>query len=506
MLLRGLLLTVTLLLLALPSQAQTRRVALVVGNSAYQHAGALQNAVSDADAVANTLRRLGFTVTLERDQSAVAMRRTLRDFSDAARGADVALFFYAGHGLQMGQRDRAENFLVPIDARLTDARDLEDEAISLSRILQLMDGAKARIVILDACRDNPLLARMTQAGGTRGVSRGLAPIEASGAQGTLVAFSTAPGTVAADGTGRNSPFTTALLKHLPTPGLEIRSALTRVRAEVADATRNAQVPWSNDGLLHELFLAGEAAAPATTSQQAALAPPTLAPTEVAIELAFWQSIQNSRNSADFEDYLRRYPTGNFAGLARNRIAAMRETTEATAPALPSVPPPAHECDRLAQLPRSSMASVPAFAEGVEFSRIDVPLARRACQVARTAYPTEPRFMALAGRVEHAARNYAEALRLYRLAADQGYPIAQSNLGAMYANGQGVRRDDAEAVRLYRLAVDQGNAAAQTNLGWMYENGRGVPRDRSEAIRLYRLAAAQENQLAISHLRRLGVSR
>ncbi|MFN7305317.1 MAG: caspase domain-containing protein, partial [Acetobacteraceae bacterium] len=143
-----------LLLLSLTSaMAQERRIALVIGNTGYQHMRALPNAVNDAEALAVTLRGLGFAVTLERNQNAAAMRRTMRDFSDAARGADVALFFFAGHGLQMGTRDRAENYLVPVDARLSDARDTEDETIALSRVLQLLDGARARVVILDACRD-----------------------------------------------------------------------------------------------------------------------------------------------------------------------------------------------------------------------------------------------------------------------------------------------------------------------------------------------------------------
>jgi formylglycine-generating enzyme required for sulfatase activity len=308
------------LALAVPSLAQERRVALVIGNSSYSHAARLPNAVNDADAMAESLRRLGFAVTAVRNQTASAFRRALIDFSDAARGADVALLFYAGHGLQMGQRDRAENFLVPVDARLADAREVEDEAIALSRILQLMEGARARLVILDACRDNPLLARMAQAGASRSVSRGLAPIDAAGAHGTLVAFSTAPGAVAADGTGQNSPFTAALVRHLATPGLELRGVLTRVRAEVAQATNNAQVPWSNDGLLSELFLAGPGGASAAAPAQLALAPQ---PAPAAIELAFWQSIQNSGRAADFEEYLRRYPAGSFAGLARNRITALR---------------------------------------------------------------------------------------------------------------------------------------------------------------------------------------
>jgi uncharacterized caspase-like protein len=336
MLRRCLLLLALLLPCLMPAAAtaQERRVALLIGNSAYTHATALPNAANDAQAMAGSLRALGFTVTVAQNQTVSGMRRALRDFSDSVRGADVALFFFAGHGLQMGQRDRAENLLVPTDARLADARDLDDETIALSRILQLMEGARTRLVILDACRDNPLLARMSQTGTSRSISRGLAPIDATGTQGTLVAFSTAPGAVAADGTGRNSPFTAALLRHLPTPGLEIRGALTRVRAEVARATGNAQTPWSNDGLLEELFLAGRTSA---ASPQPTAPSQPLAPTEAAVELAFWQSVQSSASAAELEEYLRRYPAGAFAGLARSRIAALRAPVAPTPPPVPRFP-------------------------------------------------------------------------------------------------------------------------------------------------------------------------
>lgn len=307
------------------AEAQERRVALVIGNGAYRQAGALPNATNDAEDVAGVLRGLGFAVTLVRDQEVAAMRQAIRSFGETARGADVALFYYSGHGLQMGQRDRAENFLVPVDARLADARDAPAETIALSGVLDWMEGARARVVILDACRNNPLVARMANASGTRSIGAGLAPLDAAGAQGTLVAFATAPGAVALDGHGRNSPFTAALLRHLPTPGVEIRGAMTRVRADVARATGNTQVPWSNDGLLSELFLAG--VAPPTP-------PPAPAPTvsPEALDLALWQSVQGSRNAADFEEYLRRFPDGLFAGVARNRMAELRPTA--------AVPPPA----------------------------------------------------------------------------------------------------------------------------------------------------------------------
>ena len=350
---------VALLVLAAPDAlAQDRRVALVVGNSAYRHATSLANPRNDAAGVARTLEGLGFRVTLLRDLGVSEFREALLDFGDAARGADVALFFFAGHGLQMGLRDRAENFLVPVDAQLADARRLEDEAIRLSRVLELMESARARVVILDACRDNPLIAAMANTGGTRSVGRGLAPIEGA-AQGTLIAFSTAPGAIAADGRGDNSPFTEALLRHLPTPALEFRTVLTRVRAEVARATNNAQTPWSNDGLLTELFLAGrEARAAAPPPPPAASLPPIVpgVPTE-ALEVVFWQSVQATRRPEEIEEFLRRFPDGTFAGLARSRLAELRRPEQPRDVGRPA--PPAMDADaerRRAEAERARLAA------------------------------------------------------------------------------------------------------------------------------------------------------
>jgi uncharacterized caspase-like protein len=370
MILRRLLVALVLAALALPAFAQERRVALVVGNGAYRNAMALANPGNDADGVARALTTLGFRVTLLKDVGVTAFREALLDFGDAARGADVALFFFAGHGLQMGLRDRAENFLIPVDAGLVDARRLEDETIRLSRVLELMETARARVVILDACRDNPLISAMANAGGTRSVGRGLAPIEGA-AQGTLIAFSTAPGAVAADGRGANSPFTEALLRHLPAPGLELRTVLTRVRAEVARATNNAQTPWSNDGLLSELFLAGRDGVPPPVAPPPPMQGLVQAVPQEALELVFWQSIQTTRRASEIEEFLRRFPDGVFAGLARNRLAALqREAMTA------EVPRAADDQDR-AQADRQRQAAAEA-----DDARIAAETERRAAEDAR----------------------------------------------------------------------------------------------------------------------------
>jgi len=214
-----------------------RRIALVIGNSSYQHAGQLVNPAPDAEAIGALLASAGFSVELKRDLTIREMRNALGDFSEAARGADMALLFYAGHGIEVD----GTNYLIPTDARLMRDFDVEDEAISLERVLRAIEPAKRlRFVMLDACRDNPFLRTMKR--GSRSVGRGLARVEPT-ASDTLVAFATEAGTVAADGDSNASPFTEALLRHLATPGLDLRIAFGRVRDAVIQKTANRQRPF-----------------------------------------------------------------------------------------------------------------------------------------------------------------------------------------------------------------------------------------------------------------------
>jgi hypothetical protein len=251
-----------------PALAQ-QRVALVLGNGAYRSVPRLANPVTDAQGVAETLRRMGFQVDLVRDASRAQTEEALRRFGRAAEGAETALFFYAGHGMQVG----GENYLMPVDARITDARDIDYELISLPLITRAMERARVRILILDACRDNPLAAQVRGLSATRSVGRGLARIEQVDL-GTLVAFATSPGAVALDGSGRHSPFAAALLQHLPTPGLEIRQVMTRVRASVVQATGGQQIPWDNSSLITEVVLRpGGAGAVAAAPPSPAPPPP-----------------------------------------------------------------------------------------------------------------------------------------------------------------------------------------------------------------------------------------
>jgi hypothetical protein len=228
----------------LDAQSLGRRVALVIGNSSYGAVGMLPNPTRDASALAEALRQLGFAnVTLLTDLSKGAMERALIDFADEAQGADWALVYFGGHGLEM----EGENYLVPIDAQLKQDRHVKLEAISLDEVLDTVRGAKTlQLVILDACRDNPFLQQMTRTLSTRSVSRGLARIEPTGAE--LVVFAARDGQVAMDGDGENSPLVTALLQHLEEPGVEINLLFRKVRDSVMAATNNAQQPFTYGSL------------------------------------------------------------------------------------------------------------------------------------------------------------------------------------------------------------------------------------------------------------------
>jgi uncharacterized caspase-like protein len=222
-----------------------KRVALVIGNSAYQNVNALANPANDAAAMADMLRKASFDVVdSRRDLKAQEMRRALREFTDKARGADIAVIYFAGHGLEVD----GTNYVVPVDAVLERDADVDDEAVSLNRILTAAEPAtRLRLVILDACRDNPFMKKMKRALASRAIARGLIGVEATRPN-TFIAFAAKEGSLAADGSGANSPFTTALLKYLARPGLDIRKAFGFVHDDVMSATGDQQEPYTTNSL------------------------------------------------------------------------------------------------------------------------------------------------------------------------------------------------------------------------------------------------------------------
>jgi uncharacterized caspase-like protein len=285
-----------------------KRIALVIGNSAYQNVALLPNPVHDAAAITAMFQKAGFDVVESRNDLKIAdMRRALRDFGDKAQGADIAVIYYAGHGIEVN----GVNYLIPTDAALERDTDAYDEAISLDRVLQTIEPAKhLHLVILDACRNNPFLKKMTRAVASRSLDRGLISVEPNG-ENTLIAYAAKAGFTAMDGDGQNSPFAAALLKHLTTPGLDIRRSLGQVRDDVLAATSHRQEP----------YFTGSLGGDDMTLVPAPISPPVA---KVADVRGDYELAERVGTKDAWDSFIAAYPTGFYADLAkaqRNKLAA-----------------------------------------------------------------------------------------------------------------------------------------------------------------------------------------
>jgi len=322
-----------------PSSAETR-VALVIGNGAYQNAPRLPNPKNDATDVAASLKRSGFETILATDLDKTAMDAATIQFARAARAADVAMFYYSGHALQFG----GVNYLAPIDAKLTDEADLR-RMVRVDEIVSDLQQAKnLRILVLDSCRDNPLAEELKRSIGTTRalpLERGLAKIDSP--QGMIVAYATQSGRTADDGNGRNSPYTTAFLKHIDEKE-EIGSIFRRVSADVYEATKHKQLPELSLSLIGEFYLRGRVelgASPAT--------PPMMVDPCTAAE-SHWKSVEAIGTAEAYQDHLGRFPTCAFAGLAKARIESLNKAATVVPPVWPAAP------QRPAQPPASNTFS------------------------------------------------------------------------------------------------------------------------------------------------------
>lgn len=319
------LLALVLLVGAAPAFAQApKRVALVIGNGAYATAGALSNARNDMTLVSGALKRAGFTaVTTRTDLSTQAFQRALREFQVQADGAEVALIYYAGHGIEA----KGVNWLIPVDATLSDERALPYEAIDTNLALEAVAGARVRILLLDACRDNPF--GRTWKAGTRSVTRGLARVEADD---VLIVFAAAPGERAADGSGANSPFAEAVARALPKPGVPVQLLGGVIRDDVMGATGQQQRPFVSASMTgNPIFLVAAIATPA--------AAPAAVPTPTAVadnpELTNWKSAERLNTVAGYEAYLTQYPSGAYAAMARAAITTLMAPPAQVANAAPT---------------------------------------------------------------------------------------------------------------------------------------------------------------------------
>jgi tetratricopeptide (TPR) repeat protein len=409
-----------LLLATMGPALADKRVALVIGNSAYGHAPVLVNPANDAKLMSDTLLSLGFFVVgggARLDLDKAGFEAALKDFQKELTGADVALFYYAGHGVET----HGLNYLVPVDASPVDDGDVFVQGIGLAGILDDLEKAGTRInlLLLDACRDNPFVGR-----GVHSATGGLAQMQAP--PGTLISFATQPRSVSLDGDDGHSPYTRALAGAMQHPGYGLFKTFNEVGLAVEKATGGTQLPWvSMSPIPGKFYFTGrEVAAPAAPVQEARLTSPT-------------------------------------DNLRRDLIT---------------------DCDRLAAMPSDTGHA--SDLQGIDMNRINIASAATACNEATQRYPDVMRFVFEAGRVAEARKDYALARSLYEKAFAGGYAIAANGLGNLYSDGEGVRKDMAQAAQWYKKAADAGEPAAMDALAWLYQTGSGVAKNCPEAIRLY----------------------
>jgi hypothetical protein len=326
--LAGLIITLSVFCLINQPALADKRVALVIGNGAYVHAPHLPNPPHDAEDVAAALKRSGFDTILGIDLDKAKMDDAAINFARAARAADVAVFYYSGHALQYA----GVNYLIPVDAVLTDEADLR-RATRVDDVLDDLKQAKnLRILVLDSCRDNPLADELKRSiGRTRSgsIARGLAKIESP--DGTIISYSTQSGRTAADGDGRNSPYTTAFLKHIEDKD-EISTVFHRISADVYDSSSGSQIPELSLSFFGEFYLNGKL--------QVTVSPTPRTPTDPCASAGeHWKSAEAIGTTAAFEDHLARYPNCAFAGLARARLEALKAPQATVAAPSTAAPPP-----------------------------------------------------------------------------------------------------------------------------------------------------------------------
>lgn len=332
-----------LVVLALPataSHATTQRLALVIGNNAYTD-GLLKNPINDARAMATTLRELGFEVRVLENADRTAMQRAVVEFGRKLNHDTVGLFYFAGHGMQV----RGANYLIPVKASIESEDEVEVEGVDVGYVMARMATAKNQfnIVILDACRNNPFQRSF------RSVSNGLAAISAP--TGTLIAYATAPGSVASDGDASNGIYTSELVKAIRQPGISMEEAFKQARGGVIARTQGKQTPWESSSVVGNFMF--KAAAP---TQVASLAAPVAPVRDSAAEIAFWNTVKDSQDARDYQAYVDSYPNGAFDRLARTRIASLGEAAKQRSAPAP-VLAPAAEAKVTAPVPKKDTVAV-----------------------------------------------------------------------------------------------------------------------------------------------------
>jgi TPR repeat protein len=544
-----------------------RRVALVVGNAAYAHIERLANSGNDAKLIAETLKHLGFTLVgggAQLDLDKATFEQRVREFGQRIQGADVALFYYAGHGMQV----QGVNWLLPTDAAPARVQDVDFQLIDAGLVLKQMDGAGTRlnIVLLDACRTNPFAGM-----GTRGGGGGLAQMRAP--EGTLISFATQPGNVAADGAGADGPYAIALADAMRQPDLDIFRTFNRVGLQVKRETGNAQQPWmSNSPIDGDFFFNQVEAAPDATvspapdgassqppsgSREGKGAAPATAPSadkgsgadkgggagkgstdaDVALGLQLLNGTGVAKDYAGARQAFQRAAGRKSAegayflglmlergyGVSRNyhqaldlyRFAAEQDYRPAELAVarfydkgLGVVPNADERRKWLLRAAEQGSPSAQHLLGNIYRLGLGVPKDPAAAAgwyrraVKQNFVLSEVQLAFLYEHGSGVRKSYGEAAKLLRRAAEKNNSYAQNALGFYYERGWSVPRDYAQAFHWYQLSADQGNHLAEYNLGRLYADGLGRPRDPATATKLFELAAAGGNEHATARLARM----
>ncbi len=498
------------------------RVALVIGNSEYQVAQALPNPVNDATDMALALENLGFDVLIGLDQTNDRMAEIIADFGVKAESSDVALVFYAGHGFQVS----GVNYLLPVDGAIVTTADVPAQTISMQAVLDALQSAPGlKIIMLDACRDNPFGGSLT---GLDNGSDGLARLGSDAD--LMIVYATQPDNVAYDGIGRNSFFTESILSHIFTPSQNISDMMINVRRDVLAATGGRQIPWDSSSLTRQFLfdqspqtvseetLLWQVAAGGRDSQllnvylqrypegkhkgsvEALLQNPVTRqsviddPEQAAVQAAdLWALARRTRMRQLVEIYLDRYPDGQHAEEAQTLLKALPRVEDISAGRI---------CELLATHPgdaTANTAGVSLFA-----LREDAAIAINTCRDAIAQSPRLPHYRTLLARAYLARGDYPLALEQYNAAAAMGDLRALHSLGVLYETGIGVDADFDKAIDFYRQSAEGGLPDAQLNLAVGYYYGQSVVQDKEQAVKLTQQAAEQGHAAALFNLARFAL--
>ena len=482
------------ILAAMPTAAHAEpRVALVIGNANYA-ANRLKNPRNDAALMARTLAASGFDVMTIMDATADDMQRAIAAFGQRLQSPEtVALFYYAGHGVQAN----GDNYLIPLGSGVTSLDDVSRGGIALGRVFKTLEQSQSRlnIVILDACRDNPF------GNANSSVPAGLAPVVAP--SGTIIGYATAPGTIARDGDGDNSPYTAALAANIPAQGLTLEDVFRSARRRVRDATANRQTPWEHSSLLSEFYFHPKSADPESSAGRSTADAPADARHA---EIAAWERIRASNDPEVYKGHIARFPGGLFAEVASVRLT--RLATEHAASPWQTIVTGAVDPSAGIDLKAATAAFEKAVTLDAGPVSADSQTAAFKLYSEAAAAGLPPAMFAVARAHDKGLgvpKNLAEAARWYARAAERDHAPAMASLGTMREFGEGTSANLADALRLYRLAADAGDAGGLASLAYLYAQGKGVARDAKRARRLYSQSADKGHaramfNLAVMHLR------